>query len=151
MDSRLEGVARRERQKISAQPTVRESHRLSLPTPLSRFQHARHCAAHIWIITAAQSQTYHRAALPSAHQTSIDWVHLVPCDAFSQSLIYKEINGLHNNTDPNASVSTGLPHPPTTNYFNATHRQNQEVDNFFQLLTRPSDELYVSDWLGVLS
>lgn len=36
-------------------------------------------------------------ALPSAHQTSVDWVHLVPCDALSKSLIYKEINGPHNN------------------------------------------------------
>lgn len=55
-------------------------------------------------------------ALPSAHQTSMAWVHLVPCDAFSQSLIYKEINGLHNNKGLNAQISMSLPHPSTTQF-----------------------------------
>lgn len=50
---------------------------------------------------------------PSVHQTSIDWVHLVPCDASSQTLIYREINGLRNNKGLNALIST-KPHPPTT-------------------------------------
>lgn len=43
----------------------------------------------------------------SAHQTSRDWVHLVPCDALSKSLIYKEINGPHNNKGLN-----GMTWPP---------------------------------------
>lgn len=146
------GVERREKQEISAQPTIRESHRLSLPTPLSRFQHTRHCAIYIWIITAAQSQTYHPGDLPSVHQTSIDRVHLVPCDAFSQTLIYKEINGLHNNKDLNIPQSRRvfLIFPQQFIPMQLTHRGRKWTTSS-AVYPPPVDELYVSDWLGILS
>lgn len=70
----------------SAQPSVRERRPRRLAAPLARLLHA----VRIWIITAAQTL----ARRPSlAHQTSVDGDHLVPCDALSKSLIYKEING----------------------------------------------------------
>jgi len=51
MDGRLEegeGWLKEEKAgEISVHPSVRESHRLHLPTPLGRFQHASHCAVHI--------------------------------------------------------------------------------------------------------
>lgn len=91
-------------------------------------------------------------ALPSAHQTSMAWVHLVPCDAFSQSLIYKEINGLHNNKGLNAQISMSLPHPSTTQFIpmQVTNRDPRSGHRL-QLLSCPADELQVPDWLGLLS
>lgn len=156
MDSRLGGRRwgwkKRKAGEISAQPSVRESHRLRLPTPLGRFQHTRHRAVHIWIITAAQLQPCHPVALPTVHQTSIDWVHLVPCDAFRQSLIYKEINGRHNNKGLNAPASMNLPHPPATQCIpmQPTNREPRSGRRLL-LLSRPADESQVPDWLDALS
>lgn len=138
------GWKKRKAGEISAQPSVRGSHRLRLPTPLGRFQHTRHCAVHIWIITAAQLQPYHPAALPSVHQTSIDWVHLVPCDAFSQSLIYKEINGLHNNKGLNASIKKSAPSSHNNSFQCNSLTQSKEVDNVYTAVVPPS----WSTWLA---
>lgn len=100
----------------------------------------------------AQSQACRPGALPSVHQTSSDWVHLVPCDAFSQSLIYKEINGLPNNKSFNAQISVSLPHPYATQFIpmQVTNEEPRSGHHLL-LLPRPADELQTPDWPRGLS
>lgn len=85
------------------------------------------------MIAAAQPER--PDALPSVRPTGVAWVHLARRSAVSQSLIYKEINRLHNNK--------GL----TSRSLAALSRKALRAGRRRQLFSRPADELRVPDWL----